>query len=63
MDHPRAVNHEALIRLQTLTANLSDQIAESQDVRARLARALDTAKWPDVSSAWRRAPPAERWTD
>jgi len=48
VDHPRAVFDDTLVRLQTLTARLTERIEESQDVRARLIEALKANAWPDV---------------
>jgi len=48
VDHPRAVVDDTLVRLQTLTARLTERIEESQDVRARLIEALKANAWPDV---------------
>ena len=54
MDHPRAAFDDTLVRLQTLKAQLTARIGESQDLRARLLEALKANAWPDVRNAPQR---------
>ena len=60
MDHPRAVLDDTLVRLETLTAQLTERIGESRDVRARLVEALRANVWPDVRNASQRSPVDDR---
>lgn len=63
MDQPRAVFDDTLVRLQTLTADLTDRIGESQDVCARLVEALKANAWPEVRNASQRSPADDRRRD
>ena len=54
MTHPRAVCDETFVRLQTLTARLTEHLGHAQNLRARLVRALEANAWPDVRSAFLR---------
>jgi hypothetical protein len=57
---PRAVNDDTLVRIDTLTARLTERIEESRDVRARLTEALAANAWPDVRSVSWHAPLDDR---
>jgi hypothetical protein len=51
VDHLRAVNDDNLARLYTLTAKLTERLADAQNVRARLTKALAMNAWPDVRAS------------
>lgn len=63
MNDPRAGFDDTLVRLQTLTARLTERIGESRDVRARLLDAMKANAWPDVRSATPRSPADDRDRD
>lgn len=63
MNHPRAVVGDTLVRLQTLTVQLTERINEAQAVRARLADAQKANAWPDVRNASHWCPDDDRRRD